>query len=104
MQNAEQEQHSWLKLAVILFILFSLGWMSYVASNMNVSINLDNEKAILLSKLEQAISVIIIFIIPTLLFALFWTKSKVHYLGLTKNIYQNIIDFWIIYFISRSFN
>lgn len=84
MQNAEQEQHSWLKLAVILFILFSLGWMSYVASNMNVSINLDNEKAILLSKLEQAISVIIIFIIPTLLFALFWTKSKVHYLGLTK--------------------
>ena len=84
MQNTEQEQHSWIKLAVILSILFSLGWMSYMASNMNISINLDNEKAILLSKLEQAIMVIIIFIIPTLLFALFWTKSKVHYLGLTK--------------------
>ncbi|CAN5445116.1 hypothetical protein BH10BAC1_BH10BAC1_07040 [soil metagenome] len=86
MQNTEQERHSWIKLFVILFILFSLGYLSYIASKLNISINLDNDKAIFISKLEQAFSVIIIFILPTLMFALFWTKTKIHYLGLTKKV------------------
>lgn len=86
MQNIEQERHSWIKLAVILLILFTLGALSYLASKLNISINLDNDRAILVSKLEQAISVIVIFIIPPLMFALFWTKSKVHYLGITTKV------------------
>ncbi len=86
MQNMEQERHSWIKLSLILLLLFTLGALSYLASKLNISINLDNDRAILVSKLEQAISVIVIFIFPPLLFALFWTKTKVHYLGITTKV------------------
>lgn len=86
MQNVEQERHSWIKLSIILLLLFTLGILSYLGSKLNISINLDNDRAILVSKLEQAISVIVIFIFPPLMFALFWTKTKVHYLGITTKV------------------
>lgn len=83
MQNIEQERHSWLKLSLILFVLLLLGALTYLASLLNVKINLDDEGEIFKMKMEQLISVIIIFIIPPMLFSIFWTKRGIHYLGFT---------------------
>ncbi|MEI6487308.1 MAG: CPBP family intramembrane glutamic endopeptidase [Bacteroidota bacterium] len=84
MQNLDEERHSWLKLSIILFVLVSLGLLTYLASLLNVKINYDDADEIFKMKLEQLISVVIIFILPPILFAIFWTKKGIHYLGITR--------------------
>ena len=60
MQNLDEERHSWLKLSIILFVLVSLGLLTYLASLLNVKINYDDADEIFKMKLEQLISVVII--------------------------------------------
>ena len=78
MENIEQERHSWLKLSIILFVLLLLGVLTYLSSLLNVKLNLEDADEIFKMKMEQLISVIIIFILPPMLFSIFWTKRGIH--------------------------
>jgi hypothetical protein len=83
MQNNEPERQSWLKLSVLAIFIFALALVTVLGGDGDVAMNLDNPKTILLLKVLQAVSVLIIFIFPALLFAIFWTKKGIHYLGIT---------------------
>ncbi|MCK6649558.1 MAG: hypothetical protein L6Q66_07880, partial [Bacteroidia bacterium] len=84
MELVEKERHSWLKLLLIFLFLFLLGFLTYLGSKLNIQYDYSNDDAVLKAKLEQLGSVIVIFILPALLFAAFWTKPRIHYLGVTK--------------------
>ena len=84
MQNTEQERHSWLKLVVILLWLFLYGLVTVLGSGNDIALNLDDPKVIVLLYVGQVIGVLILFIAPTLLFSIFWTKSRIGYLGLSS--------------------
>jgi membrane protease YdiL (CAAX protease family) len=83
MQNTEQGQQSWLKLTFILLFIFLLGFLSVLGEQGDMDLNADNPKTMFVLKLLQGISSILIFVLPSVLFALFWTKSKISYLGIT---------------------
>ncbi len=83
MQNTEQERHSWIKLMIILSWLLLYGILAIMGSENNTSLNLDNPTIIALLYVLQLISVLILFVAPALLFAIFWTKPRIHYLGIT---------------------
>ncbi len=83
MQNNESERHSWLKLSFLFIYIISLGILTVMGGEGDIAMNLDNPKTIVILKVIQAFSVIIIFIIPAVLFAVFWTKPRIHYLGIT---------------------
>ena len=93
MQNIEQERHSWVKLSVILSWLFLYGLVSVLGSNGNdIALNLDDPKLIALLYIGQVVGVVILFIAPTFLFAGFWTKARVGYLGIsTKPSFTTLI-------------
>jgi membrane protease YdiL (CAAX protease family) len=55
-----------------------------MGSSNEVGINYDNENMIILLKILQAASVIFIFIVPAILFAVFWTENKIGFLGITS--------------------
>jgi len=82
MQNIEQERHSWLKLTVILVWLFIYGLLNVLGGNNDVALNLDNPAVIALLYIGQVIGIIILFIAPTILFSVFWTKSRLEYTGI----------------------
>lgn len=84
MQNTEQERHSWLKLGILLSFLIGYGVLNVVGGDGDINMNLDDTNVINLLKLLQAVSVIIIFIVPSVLFSVFWTKTRIHYLGITQ--------------------
>jgi membrane protease YdiL (CAAX protease family) len=84
MQNAEQERHSWLKLLVLLAFMFLYGALNVAGSDSDINLNFDNPNTLIFLKIAQAISVIVIFIVPAMLIATFWTNQKIHYLGITK--------------------
>lgn len=81
MQNIEKERNSWLKLVVILFFISLFGIAS--AFSGDVEMNLDDADTIYTMKIMQVAGVIVLFIVPALLFAVLWTRSKIHYLGIT---------------------
>jgi membrane protease YdiL (CAAX protease family) len=83
MQNNEEESQSGLKLIVILLFIFALGFLTFMDDKSDIGMNLDNPKTIVILKFLQAIGVLIIFILPSFLFAIFWTKPKIHYLSIT---------------------
>ena len=83
MQNIEQERHSWIKLSVIFAWLFLYGAGTVIGSGAETALNLDNPQTVLLLYFGQLIGVIGLFIVPSLLFAGFWTKQKIGYLGVT---------------------
>jgi membrane protease YdiL (CAAX protease family) len=84
MQNIEQERNSWIKLIVLLSWLFLYGLLSVLGGGNDVTLNLEDPKVVVLLYVGQVAGVFVLFIIPTLLFSLFWTKSKLGYLGLSK--------------------
>ncbi len=84
MQNIEQERHSWLKLGILLSFLIGYGVLNIVGGDGDINMNLNDSNVINLLKFLQVISVIIIFILPSVLFSVFWTKSRIHYLGITQ--------------------
>ncbi len=83
MQQIEQERQSWIKLAVIILFLFSYGLVTVISSDQEVKLNFDNKGVIAFLYIGQVIGVIVLFILPSVLFALFWTKSRIHYIGIT---------------------
>lgn len=84
MQNNEVESQSGLKLTVILFFIFTLGVLSFVGSEGDIDMNFDNPKTVIILKLLQAFSVLMVFVLPSFLFAHYWTKEKISYLGIYK--------------------
>jgi uncharacterized protein len=84
MQNPEQERHSWLKLSALLGILLFIAILTILGGDADAAMNYDNHNLITVLKLLQAIFVVFIFILPAVLIAIFWTRSKIHYLGLTR--------------------
>ncbi len=92
MQNAGQERHSWIKLITIFIWLFLYGLATVLGGNTDTNINIDNPNTVVLLYFGQVIGVFILFIIPALLFALFWTKKRLHYLGIgTKPTFTTLI-------------
>lgn len=83
MQNIEQERHSWIKLSVLLAFMLIYGLLNVVGSGNDINLNLDNPNMLLMLKILQAVSVVIIFILPSVLIATLWTKPRIHYLGVT---------------------
>jgi membrane protease YdiL (CAAX protease family) len=83
MQNIEKESHSWLKLIVIFLWLFLYGLASVLSTGDDININANNPSVVALLYIGQVIGVIILFIAPATLFAIFWTKQRIHYLGIT---------------------
>jgi membrane protease YdiL (CAAX protease family) len=84
MQNTEQERHSWIKLAALLTFMFLYGVLNVAGSDTDVNLNFDNPNVLIFLKIVQAISVVVLFILPAFLIAQFWTKPKIHYLGITQ--------------------
>jgi membrane protease YdiL (CAAX protease family) len=83
MENVLPEKHSKLKLSIIL--IFFIAYIVLQAKGGNADeLNLNNENMILLLKILQVVAVVIIFIAPAILFSVFWTNQKIHYLGITK--------------------
>lgn len=83
MQETEQERRPWTKLIILFLYVLLLGIVTVLGGDDDMAMNMDNPNTIMLLKVLQAVSVILLFIFPALLFSLFWTKSRVHYLGIT---------------------
>ncbi len=83
MQHTEQERHSWLKLIILFIYIFILGVITIFGDGGDVGMNLDNPNTVMLLKVLQAASVLLIFIFPAFMFAAFWTKPGIRYLGIT---------------------
>lgn len=83
MQNTEQERYSWIKLIVLLSWLFLFGLLSVQASSRSPEVNLNDANMKGIFYFTQVILVIILFIVPAILFASFWTRTRIHYLGIT---------------------
>lgn len=83
MQHIEKERNSWFKLFIILLFISGYGLLNVMGSGDSVAINLKDQQMIDFLKILQAISVIIMFILPAVLFAVLWTRSRIHYLGIT---------------------
>lgn len=84
MQQIEPERQSWLKLSFLLIYIFALGSLTVLGGAEDIPLNLDNPNTIATLKIIQGISVLVIFVFPAVLFAAFWTKPRIHYLGITK--------------------
>jgi len=83
MENVQQEKHSQLKLSIILGLFIAYITLQVKGGNAE-ELNLNNENMILFLKILQVASVVVIFIVPAILFSVFWTNQKIHYLGITK--------------------
>ncbi len=83
MEHIEKERNSKLKLALILGYLLLLGILTGLSADKDISINLEDTKVIAFLEIVQAISVILLFVLPAVLIAALWTKPGIHYLGIT---------------------
>ena len=84
MENIEQQQKPWLKLSVVMGYIFLFGLLTALSSGGgDIKMNMEDVHILNLLKFLQAIAVVIFFILPAVLFAVFWTKEKIHYLGVT---------------------
>ncbi len=84
MQTIEQERHSWIKLFLIFLYILAYGFLNVLGGEGEMNLNLDNEGMLVMLKIVQAVSVVLVFILPAILFAAFWTKQKVSYIGMSK--------------------
>ncbi|MCC6837877.1 MAG: CPBP family intramembrane metalloprotease [Bacteroidia bacterium] len=84
MEPVEKERQSWLKLSLIFLYILAYGFLNVIGGDGELGFNMDNDSVITMLKVMQAVSVILVFILPALLFAAFWTKPRIHYLGITK--------------------
>lgn len=83
MQNIEPERQLWLKLSFLLVYIFALGLLTVLGGDDDIVMNLDNPNTIATLKIIQGLSVLVVFVFPAILFAVFWTKPRIHYLGVT---------------------
>ncbi len=82
-ENIEQERKPWLKLIVVLAYIFLFGLLTALSSGGDIKLNMEDANVLNLLKFAQTIGVILLFILPAVLFSVFWTKQKIHYLGVT---------------------
>lgn len=90
MQNTEKEQYSWIKLTLLLLYIGILGVVSILGGD-DSALNFDNPNTITLLKVLQGVSVIMVFVLPALVFAFFWTKKRISYLGVSEK-----PSFWVL--------
>jgi uncharacterized protein len=83
MENIQEERHSWLKLSILMCFMLIYGVLTVSAGDGDINLNFNDPNVIILLKVLQAVSVIILFILPAVLIAVFWTKKKISYLGIT---------------------
>jgi uncharacterized protein len=83
MENIQEERHSWLKLSILMCFMLIYGVLTVSAGDGDINLNFNDPNVIILLKVLQAVSVIILFILPAVLIAAFWTKKKISYLGIT---------------------
>jgi membrane protease YdiL (CAAX protease family) len=83
MQNTEKEQYSWIKLILLLSYIGLLGVVSILGGD-DSALNYDNPNTVMLMKVLQGVSVIMVFVLPALAFAFFWTKKRISYLGVSE--------------------
>lgn len=83
MQNIEQERYSWIKLLAVFIFIFIYGLLNVMGNSNDIALNMDDQNTITLLKILQVVSVVFIFIVPAILFAIYCTKQRIHYLGLT---------------------
>jgi membrane protease YdiL (CAAX protease family) len=83
MQNIQQERQSWIKLAAIFIFLFTYGLITILSGEEKINLNYDDKGIIAFLYIGQTIGVIILFILPAILFSIFWTQPRIHYLGIT---------------------
>lgn len=92
MQNSEKESQSWLKLFFIMLWLFLYGMANVVGGSSDININTDDTFVVALIYVSQFISVLFLFVLPAILFSVFWTKEKIHYLGVSvKPVFLTLI-------------
>jgi membrane protease YdiL (CAAX protease family) len=84
MEHTGQERHSWLKLTSLLIFMLAYGMLNVIGGDSDLNLNFDDGNVMIFLKIAQAVSVVVIFILPAVLIAVFWTQPKIHYLGLTK--------------------
>ena len=82
MDNILHERHSRIKLLVLLLWLFGYGAISVMASSDGPQLNLEDVNMKGFLYFGQVIGVIILFVAPALMFAGFWTRSGIRYLGM----------------------
>ncbi|MEO6903737.1 MAG: type II CAAX endopeptidase family protein [Bacteroidia bacterium] len=83
MQNIEQERYSWTKLLAVLIFIFIYGLLNVVGGSKDIALNMDDQNTINLLKILQVASVVLIFIVPAVLFAIYSTKQGISYLGVS---------------------
>lgn len=83
MQHTEQERRPWIKLIILFLYILLLGVVIVLGGDDEMAMNMDNPNTIILLKLFQAVSVVLLFVFPALLFTIFWTQKGVSYLGIT---------------------
>lgn len=83
MENIQKERHSWLKLGVLMSGIFLFGLATLLGGEGDVNLNYDDQNVVNFLKILQAFAVIVLFILPAVLIAAFWTKAKIAYLGIT---------------------
>lgn len=64
--------------------MFAYGALNIIGSDSDINLNFDNPNVLIFLKIAQALSVLVIFVLPAVLIALLWTKPKIHYLGITQ--------------------
>ena len=64
MQTIEQERHSWLKLSLIFLYILAYGFLNVIGGEGEMNLNLDNEGMLVMLKILQAVSVVLVFILP----------------------------------------
>ena len=82
MQTIEQERQPWLKLSVILAWIFIWAAATAFSGGSDLNLNFDDPKTVALLYILQIISVIILFVAPAILIAVFWTTTRIRFLGI----------------------
>jgi hypothetical protein len=78
----QQERQSWIKFLVIFLWLFGYGLVTVLAGS-GPEINLDDARMKGFLYFGQVVGVIFLFVAPAVLMAGLWTKTRIHYLGIT---------------------
>jgi uncharacterized protein len=85
MENIQQERQSWLKFGLLVFFILMFGVLTIAAGDGDVDLNFDDPNVMIMLKVLQAVSVIILFILPAVLIAIFWTRPGIRYLGIATS-------------------
>jgi uncharacterized protein len=83
-ETLRPERHSWLKFSLLMLFLSGYFALNYFSGDSEMNINLDDSKVVNMLKVAQAVLVVILFIVPSVLFSVFWTNENIHYIGMTK--------------------